>query len=233
MTVTRGLSLRLATLLSGVALAATACGGGSSTPEAAAPPSTTSSASQGSDPSSPASSHSPAAHTSAGQVVKVTRYGVSYEVPKGWTSLDGTKALNPDSPILRSIAKRLNATPQQVIASFKKTLQSMAVTDHGAVNGILDNINAVAVSGGSLNDDQIKLQLATLGAKLGPIHHFPTPAGDGTRVAYRWTTNGLHFHGEIIAIETGDAVVSITTTAHSAAVAKALADQVEASIDTL
>jgi hypothetical protein len=163
----------------------------------------------------------------------VTDYGLSYEVPKGWTSLDGSKALNPQSPILRSIARRLNVTPARVLASFEKSVQAMAVTDQGARDGILDNINAVGTAATSITDDQIKLQLATLGARPRTIHHFSSPAGDGRRVAYDWTTNGLHFHGEVLTVDVGDSIVSITVTAHSAATASTLADQVQASIDRL
>ena len=159
---------------------------------------------------------------------------ISYRVPKGWASLDGSKALSPDNPILRSVAQRLNMTPRQVVlASFQQSVQAMAVTDQGAWNGILDNINSVGTTVPSLNDDQIKLQLATLGAKTRAVHHFTSPAGHGSRIAYEWTTNGLHFHGEVLAVDVGDSIVSITVTAHSAAAAPTLADQVQASIDRL
>ncbi len=161
----------------------------------------------------------------------MTRYGLSYQVPKGWTSLDGSKAVTPSSPVLRTIARRLDATPAQVLASFKQSVQAMAVTDRGARHGILDNINSVGTTTPSLNDEQIKLQLATLGAKTQPFHHFTSPAGPGTRVAYGWTTGGLHFHGEVLTVDVGDSIVSITVTAHSAPTARALADQVQASIN--
>jgi hypothetical protein len=229
MTRSRGLRLLPAALLT-IAALLTGCGNGSSTPEAGDTPSASAASSALS--SSAPTSKAPAP-TQAGQVVKVTKYGVSYEVPQGWASIDGTKVVDAQNPVVRSIAHRLGTSPQQVIASFKNSLQSMAVTNHGAVGGILDNVNAVGTPAPSLDDDQIKLQLSTLGARLGSFHHVSTPAGEVTRVAYRWKTSGLLFHGEMLAIDTGDAVVTITVTAHSAASAAMLADQVQASIDRL
>jgi hypothetical protein len=227
-----GRALR-ATLILAPAAALVACGSSDSTPAAGPTVATPSAPASSAAPSSPASSAAPAGHATAGQVVEVTKYGLSYQVPKHWTSLDGSKALNPDSPILRTVAQRLNLTPRQVLASFKQSVAAMAVTDQGARNGILDNINSVGTAVPSLDDDQIELQLATLGAKTRAIHHFTSPAGHGSRIAYGWTTNGLHFHGEILTVDVGDAIVSITVTAHSTAAATSLADQVQASIDRL
>jgi hypothetical protein len=168
-----------------------------------------------------------------GEVVKVSKYGVSFKVPKGWISLDSSDVGKADSPIVRTVAHRLGVTPQQVIASFQKSLLSISVTDHGAVNGVLDNINSVGTGNHLPTDNGITLQLAQIGARPGSIHHIDTRVGKGVRVAYRWTTNGLHFHGEIVAVDTGPAVLSITVTAHAAPTAKSLADGVQASLDRL
>jgi hypothetical protein len=205
-------------LLTIPALVLVACGGGSGHPSAEAP--------------SP--SHSSLAPTHVtGHVIRLTKYGVSFAVPASWTSLDAAQVGDPHNPVIRTIAHRLGVTPQQVVASFRASLQSVSVTDQGAVRGVLDNINSVGSQTASLTDDDLKLQFASLGAKPGAFHHFHSPAGPATRVAYRWSTNGYHFHGEIVAIDVGDAVVSITVTAHSAPAARALADHVQASIARL
>jgi hypothetical protein len=165
---------------------------------------------------SPTESESPAG--AGGQVVEVDRYGISFEVPRGWITLDAKKVLEGGggkNPFLDEMADRLSMTREQLMQSFTNLVQTMSVSDEGAHHGILDNINSVGQDG-DLNDDQLKLQLATVGAKLGPPRHATTEAGDVTVISYALASRaGLTIRGVAVAVRTGDATVLISVTSSS------------------
>ena len=105
--------------------------------------------------------------------------------------------------------------------------------DDGAVHGFVDNVNTVGQEG-DVNDDQVKLQLATIGAKPGELTHAATPAGDVTRVSYTLPTKtGPTIRAVALAVRTDAATVVVTVSASTAARADAIADQVQGSLQQL
>jgi hypothetical protein len=168
-------------------------------------------------------------------VIKVEKYGISFELPKGWLTLDAKNVLRGgvQSPFLKELAGRLGTTPDQLVKVFSSAVQTMSVSDAGAVGGFVDNVNTVGQEG-DLNDDQLKLQLATIGARPGEITHASSPAGDVTRVPYALRTKtGPTIRGVAVAVRTGVATVVITVSSVSEARAAAIADQVQASLARL
>ncbi|HEX2896220.1 MAG TPA: hypothetical protein VHO29_19610 [Marmoricola sp.] len=173
--------------------------------------------------------------TAAVQVIKVSKYGISFELPKGWLTLDAKKALSGsgNNPFLKELADRLGTTPQQLVQSFSTAVQTMSVSDQGAQHGFLENVNTVGQDA-VLDDEAIKLQLATIGAKPGPFRHASSPAGDVTRVAYELPTKtGITVRAEMVAVAVDGATVFITVSSSSAPSAAKLADQVQASLKSI
>lgn len=219
--------LRAGSVAAVVGLALTSCGG---TPEKAttAPRTPAASTSATSSPSSPS-------RTTHGrtQVVKVKKYGISFELPKGWITLNARKVLTGDNPGIKALAKRMGTSADQLNRTLAAGMEVYAVTDTGAVGGYLDNVNVTGQRGTELNDDQIKLQFAAIGAKLGTVQHATTPAGDITRVSFTLPIAGRTAYGVSVIVFTGDSTVNITAGAHSADVADDLADRIEGSLATI
>ncbi|MGY2875577.1 hypothetical protein ACVW00_002767 [Marmoricola sp. URHA0025 HA25] len=169
------------------------------------------------------------------QVVKIRKFGVSFELPKGWITLDAKKVLNGGvkNAFLAEMAERLGVTQQQLLQSFSTLVQTFSVSDAGAVHGFLSNVNTVGQEG-DVNDDQLKLQLATIGAKPGELGHATTDAGEVTRIPYVLTSKaGVTIRGVALAVHTSSATVLITVSSSSASESGRLADQVQSSLKTL
>lgn len=218
---------RVAALAVVAGLALSACGGSAvkatSTPTASTPTASTT--------SSPSPSSTPARGRT--QVVKVRKYGISFELPKGWITLNAKKILTKDNPGIKDLAKRMGTTPDQLNRTLAAGMEVYAVTDEGAVSGYLDNVNVTGQRGTDLNDDQIKLQFAALGAKLGTFQHTTTAAGDVTRVSFSLPVAGRQAYGVSVVVFTEDSTVNITAGAHSASIAGELADMIEGSLKTI
>lgn len=181
---------------------------------------------------SPTASATADTATGRNQVVKVEKYGVAFELPKGWITLDAKKVLTGTgkNPILDELANRMGTTPEKLAQTFSAAVQTFSVTDEGAHDGFLDNVNTVGQDQ-VLNDDSIKLQLATVGAKPGTIVHASSAAGDVTRVPYVLPTKtGLTVQAVAVVVHTAKATVVVTVSSSTAAAAARIADQVEASL---
>jgi hypothetical protein len=163
----------------------------------------------------------------------VSRYRFSYRVPAGWITVDGKDLLRSDNPVLQRVAARTGVTVDQLIASLGSHIQAYAITDKGAVDGILDNVNAIGFPVGGLTDAQLRAQIATIGARPGRAVHVRTAAGEVVRLPYVWHTNGLTVHGIALAMDLGGSTASITVTSHATSSANKLADLIQASLDTL
>lgn len=167
------------------------------------------------------------------QVIKVPKYGLSFEIPKGWTTLNARKVLKGDNPGLEALAKRMGLTGGQFAGMLAAGMEVFAVTDEGAVDGYLDNINVVGQRGTTINEDQIKLQFATIGAKPGTFEHATTPVGDVIRVPFTLPIKSFIAQGVSIIVYTGDSTVNITIGSHSADIADTVANQVQESLATI
>lgn len=223
------IAVRVAGLAVVGALTLTACGGN------AVKATSSPTASRSTTTSSPSSTPSPSSASADGktQVVKVEKYGISFEIPKDWITLDAKKILSKDNPGLKDLAKRMGMSVERLNSTLAAGMEVYAVTNTGAVGGYLDNVNVTGQRGTDLNDDQMKLQFAALGAKLGPFEHSSSPAGDVTRVPFTLPVAGRTAYGVSVVVFTDDSTVNITAGAHSASVAKALADQIEESLGTI
>jgi hypothetical protein len=224
-----GLHLRMATVVVMAALVTGGCGGGGSSSPAAGPGTQPPSSS----PTVAVSTKSTGAPRTDGTLVRIEKYGISYRVPKGWLSINGKSLLKPDNPVLRQIAQRSGISVDQVISSISANMQAYAITDQGAVDGILDNVNDIGFPVGGLTDAQMKAQIAGTGATPGTLAHAHSPAGDLTRISYVWTTSGRTFYGVALAIDLGDATTSITVTSHAPDRARAIADLVQGSLQKI
>jgi hypothetical protein len=169
------------------------------------------------------------------QVVKIRKYGISFELPKGWITLDAKKVLRNGgkNSVLDELAGRMGTTPDQLVKTWSDAVQTFSVSDEGARHGFLDNVNSVGQNQ-VLNDDAIRLQLATIGAKPATFAHSSSPAGDVTRIPYDLPTKvGLTVRGVAVVVYTADATVVVTVSSSSAASAAKIADQIVASLDQI
>jgi hypothetical protein len=225
-------------LLAALVAASTLAGCGSDRPAARASSSTSPSPSPSASttdeptdgPTDEATDEAPS--TGDVQVIKVDKFGVSFELPKGWVTLNARKVLKSTgpNPVLDELADRLGTTRDQLVQQFSAYLQTMSVSDEGAIHGFLDNVNSVGQEG-DVNDDQLKLQLATVGAKPGALDHETTDAGDVTVVHYSLSTKtGLTIRAVALAVHTGPATVVVTVSSSSDQRATKIADQVLASL---
>jgi hypothetical protein len=234
----RPATLVLTLLVALVATALAGCGSDQPTARASSPTSPSVSASSSAsaspspadEPTDEATDEAPS--TGDVQVIKVDKFGVSFELPKGWITLNARKVLKSTgpNPVLDELASRLGTTREQLVQQFSAYLQTMSVSDEGAIHGFLDNVNSVGQEG-DVNDDQLKLQLATVGAKPGALHHQTTDAGDVTVVHYTLSTKtGLTIRAIALAVRTGAATVVLTVSSSSDQRATKIADQVLASL---
>jgi hypothetical protein len=165
------------------------------------------------------------------KLVTLPAYRLSYRVPAGWITVNGKDLLRRDNPVLTTVAARTGMTIDQLISSLGSHLQAYSISDKGAVDGILDNVNAIGFPAGGLTDAQMRAQFAAIGARPGLVSHVRTPAGQVARLAYVWHTNGLTVHGVALAIDLGGSTASVTVTSHAADSANTLADLVQQSLD--
>jgi hypothetical protein len=164
------------------------------------------------------------------QVIKVRKYGISFEIPSGWTTLNARKVLQGDNPGLATMANRMGMTGSQFAGMLAAGIEVFAVTDQGAVDGYLDNINVSGLRGTTTTEDQIKLQFATIGAKPGTFEHATSPAGDVIRVPFTLPIRSFYAQGVSIIVFTEDSTVNITIGSHSADIADSVANQVQESL---
>ena len=233
-TVTRASPLlRAAAVTTAVALALTACGGQNSSTSAAADRPTPSSSSSPSQSTRDGGSSPGADPTSGGRLVRVAEYGISYRVPAGWISIDGKALLRPDNPVLKQVANRLGLSVDQLISSIGSNIQAYSVSDQGATDGVLDTVNLIGVPASGVTGDQIRVQLASIGAKPGKAVSSHTPVGGLTRLPYVWDTNGHRIYGVSMAVDLGSATAQITVSAHDAPSARSIADLVQGSLQKL
>jgi hypothetical protein len=165
--------------------------------------------------------------------VRVAKYGISYRVPAGWISVDGKALLRPDNPVLAQVAHRLGMTVDQLISSIGSSIQAYSVSGHGATDGVLDTVNLIGVPASGVTGDQIRVQLASIGAKPGKAVSAHTPVGGVTRLPYVWDTNGHRIYGVSMAVDLGTSTAQITVSAHDAQSARSIADLVQRSLQNL
>ena len=229
--------LRVATVLLAASLAVTACGGqdSSTSADTSTPaPSTSATSSPSSSPSTQAGGSSHGADpTTGGRLVRVDKYAISYRVPQDWISVDGKALLRPDSPVLAQVANRLGLTVDQLITAIGNNILAYSVSDKGAVGGVLDTVNLIGVPTSGITGDQIRLQLAGIGAKPGKSVSAHTPVGGVARVPYVWDTQGHRIYGVSMAVDLGSATAQITVSAHDARSARSIADLVQGSLQKL
>jgi hypothetical protein len=153
------------------------CGGTDAATSDPGPASATSAAPSPTSPTSPTSkapatskaSDGPAPVHYAGDTKLVTlpAYRLSYRVPAGWITVNGKDLLRRDNPVLTTVAARTGMTIDQLISSLGSHLQAYSISDKGAVDGILDNVNAIGFPAGGLTDAQMRAQFAAIGARPG------------------------------------------------------------------
>jgi hypothetical protein len=237
-TAPRGLLPRLAGVLLTAGLVTSGCGGGSTT--ATDDPTTPASSPTTTDPTSDATTGATHAATdgstegadlsSDDKLVEVAKYGISYRVPHGWISVDGQDLLRADNPVLKQVAGRMGVTVDQLISTIGANIQAYSVSNEGATNGVLDTVNMLGVPVSGLTGSQLKVQLASIGAKPGKAVTAHTPVGGLTRLPYAWKTTGRTIYGVSMAVDLGTATAQITVSAHDAASARKIADLVQGSL---
>lgn len=203
-------------LLLTAALLLTGCGGAS--PKAA-----------GTSPSGPGT----ASAKTHGTVVKVTKYGISFELPQGWISLDAKQVLAMPNEVMDKLANRFGITTAKLRELFSRQIQTYSVTNQGMVDGFLDNANSVGVHIADVTDDQLKLGLIALRATIGTITHATSTVGPVTRVPYQISIEGHQVHATAIVVDTGDDIVTITIATHADQTTTAIADQIQSSLEWL
>jgi hypothetical protein len=190
-------------------------------------------------PSPSASSDEPTADSTVSgdvQVIKVEKYGISFELPKGWITLNAKNVFKggTKNPFLDEMADRMGMTQDQLVRMFTTSIQTMSITDQGAKHGFVDNVNTVGEER-QVNDDIVKLELATVGAKTGEIEHAASPAGDVTRVPYTLKSKAtpLTVRAVALIVQTDDAAVWISISSTTDAAAAKIADQIQDSLKRL
>jgi hypothetical protein len=230
---------RVAGVLLTSALALTACGGhGSSTNADSGTPAPSTSPKSPTSPTSSASTRAGGSShgadpTSGGRLVRVLKYGISYRVPPGWLSVDGKALLRPDNPVLTQVANHLGMSVDQLITAIGNNILAYSVSDAGATGGVLDTVNLIGIPVSGVTGDQIRVQLASIGAKPGKAVSARTPVGQVTRLPYVWDTNGHRIYGVSMAVDLGTSTAQITVSAHNAPSARSIADLVQGSLQKL
>jgi hypothetical protein len=224
-------ALRAVGLAAIAALTLAGCGSsgdGDTEPRAAASETTSQPSDGPSDEPSATEQTSTATDT---QTVEVTKFGISFQLPEGWITLDAKKALEGggQNAFLEEMADKLGTTQDQLVKSFSTIVQTLSVSDEGAVHGFLTNVNTVGQEA-ELNDDQIKLQLASIGAKPGPIDHATSEAGDVTRVPYDLAAKAMTVRAVALAVHADAGTVVVTVSSSTSAEAGRIADQIQASL---
>jgi hypothetical protein len=169
------------------------------------------------------------------QVVKVKKFGISFELPEEWISLDAKKVLDGGTgknPFLEELADRLGVSEEQLVRAFSTSLQTMSVSGGGASHGFLTNVNSVGQEG-DLNDEQLKLQLAAIGAKPGVPDHGSSEAGPVTLFPYDLASKSFTVRGLAVAVHTAVATVIITVSSASAEESARIGHQVQRSLKTI
>lgn len=164
------------------------------------------------------------------QTVEVAKYGISYEIPESWELLTSDKILDADNPAVQQFAERLGQEPEQVAAMLNQSIDTMAVTDEGMDHGFVENVNSTGNPGMEFNDEQIKLQLISVGAKVNATSTVDTGVGEIIRIEYSSPFGDLNANGVFLGIDTGDDFMVITVTAYSAENAQSRADQIQESL---
>jgi hypothetical protein len=186
-----------------------------------------------SDPSAAATQDStttkvvPAPRHETLKAVPLKKYGIAYKIPRGWTTLDGSKLLTADSPVVKHFAEKTGRSPEEVAALMKSAIDTYAISDAGMHNGFVDNVNSTGTTGLAPDEDQIKQQLTGLGATLTRLIRPRSPLGEVTRVSYTLTLRGATFYAVFLGIDTGKGFVGITNASSTQRGAEARATEIQ------
>ena len=151
-------------------------------------------------------------------------------MPEGWESLKASELFDgaPDNPALQELSDRLGLSPEQ-LAQAMSTIDLFLVSDAGAHGGVVDNVNVLS-TGVPLNESQVKLQLAAVGATQPEISHARTKLGDAISATYDVELGGTSVRGGGIYLEGPDGAVAVTVSTSDAGTTQRLVAQI---LDTL
>jgi hypothetical protein len=168
------------------------------------------------------------------QLVALKKHGFSFQLPAEWSKIDREGALTPSNPMIKSMAEHMGMDPKRLVQVLESSAELIAVTDKGADNGFLENVNVVPLAPGQSSESQLRLQVAAIGGKTSDTSTVTTPIGSGTTITYSLENSGVVVHGTALAVgSSADDQVLITVSAHRASVAAAQLEEIQASLAAL
>ena len=109
----------------------------------------------------------------------VDKYGVTFELPKTWTSVSAKEMADLISANknedLDKLTSRMGVSPQQFQQFIAANVQTFSVSTDGAVDGFVANVNSLGLPAAQVSVDKLKLGLAAQGARVLKVDH---PAND-------------------------------------------------------
>jgi hypothetical protein len=162
---------------------------------------------------------------------RVSAAGLSFEAPEGWEELDAAELAegSGEGSAMAEVAEGMGVNADQ-LEQMVRSLDLMLVSDEGADNGLLANLNVLRVPGPMPNDTQVKLQFMHFGADVKRISHERSDLGDTTVVVYELEVTGKTAQGEALFVDVGGSPVSVTVTASERETTDEIADRI---VDTL
>jgi len=158
--------------------------------------------------------------------------GLSFEVPRGWTTLDPDDVADRagSSKTLSALANRVGMTNDQVVQRMR-AVDAVLYRDEGVRNGLVDTISVFTVPGAGLPDEEaLEQEFLRLGADVHVMRRQPTDAGDTIVAEYSIAVGGHVSETEVVVVDTGVSVVSVTVRASERATVEDLGGRV---VDTL
>jgi hypothetical protein len=155
--------------------------------------------------------------------------GISFAKPKGFDKIDADTVAGAAAgdKNVAAIAEDMGMSAEalsQVMAQFDLYLVKLDKTAAFA-----NNVSVADPDGAMPSDEQLRMQMQSIGAKVREIAKVDTDLGKVTTATYTLDAGGVSVYGEAIFIDEDGAVVITTTTA-----SKKLTDRVSTGIlDTL
>lgn len=227
---------RLLSLLLGAALAVTLAGCGASsddTFEELKGGTTPTAAPSTGKPSSPQASDGDG--VGPGKVLKIKKYGVSFEVPKSWMSLDAGEALKnvgKGNKDIEEFADRLGSDTDSFLKMLRNNIQTMSVSTDGAEKGFVANINSMVIPVADPTAEELKLGLAAVGGKFIDQDSPDNEYGDVIRIRYTLQTGSGKIQGTFVGFDAGEVFVQITVSSLSRTESDELSDLVARTVRT-
>jgi len=157
-------------------------------------------------------------------------------VPEGWKAVDAAALVEDgtaaEDPVVQTLAERLDASPEQLVAQLQG-VELLAIEGEEPDRGPAANLNVLRTAGALGSAEQSEEQLKQAADSVEGVDEIETAFGDGQRATFTVKGGGQTLSYVALILDAGGGeIVNATVTAGAPDAAAAVADDIEAALQS-